>query len=77
MMKKKLNLLITCASNKAHIVEYVKNILNRFNAKSTIFTADKNNKSIIKNFDYNYIKMPDLLNVNKKKILSICKKKKN
>ena len=76
MFKKKLSLLITCASNKTHIVEYVKNILNRFNAKSMIFTADKNNKSIIRNFNYNYLKMPDLLDINKKKIFTLCKKKK-
>ena len=75
-MKKKLILLISCASNKIHTIQYIESVLSRFNTKSIIFVSDRNNNSIIKNFDYKFYKIPDLLDINKVKILKICKKKK-
>ena len=76
MIKKKLNLLISCASNKTHTIEYIQEVLNRLHTNVTIFTADKNNKSIIANFNYKFLKMPELLDINKKKILRLCDKNK-
>jgi carbamoyl-phosphate synthase large subunit len=75
-MKKKLILLISCASNKVHTIQYIESVLSRFNTKSIIFVSDRNSNSIIKNFDYKFYKIPDLLDINKVKILKICKKKK-
>ena len=75
-MKKKLILLISCASNKIHTIQYIESVLSRFNTKSIIFVSDRNSNSIIKNFDYKFYKIPDLLDINKVKILKICKKKK-
>ena len=53
-MKKKLTLLISCASNKIHTIEYIEDVLRRINIKSKILVSDKNNQSIIKNFNYNF-----------------------
>ena len=70
------NILLTCSSNKTHILDWIKNSVEKLRSNSRIFAGDSNKNVSSKYFCDQFWHMPKCKSENFNKILNYCKKNK-
>ena len=69
---KPFNILLTCSANKTHILEWLKNTVNKFDTKIKIYCGDTNTQILTQYLSDNFWKMPEAKISNFNKIKNFC-----
>lgn len=72
---KSFNILLSCSSDKIHLLSWMKKSVNKFDNKILIYAGDSNNQVISKYFCDEFWHMPQCKKSNYPEILNYCKKK--
>jgi len=69
---KPFNVLLTCASNKTNIIDWIRKSVSKFDCKVKVFAGDSNSQAVTRYFCDIFWHMPKTKKSNFKKILKYC-----